>query len=74
MDAYKKRHVQEVLLQLAQDAKVIMITGARQVGKSTLLREMFPDITAVTFDPIQDIGNARRDPDAFLDNFLENLH
>lgn len=47
---------------------VVVISGARQVGKSTLLKHQFPDWNWVTFDPIIDIGNARTDPELFLQN------
>jgi predicted AAA+ superfamily ATPase len=36
------------------------------VGKTTLLRQEFPDWTYVVFDPVQDIAGARSDPDLFL--------
>jgi predicted AAA+ superfamily ATPase len=36
------------------------------VGKSTLLRNCFPDAEMVIFDPVQDVENARHDPDLFL--------
>ena len=47
---------------------VVVVSGARQVGKSTLLKHLFPDYTMVVFDPSMDVGNARQDPDLFLDN------
>lgn len=47
----------------------MLITGARQVGKSTLLAHLFPDLRSVVFDPIQDLYGARQDPDLFLNNF-----
>ncbi len=48
---------------------VVVVSGARQVGKSTLLKHVFGDLgDLVVFDPVQDIGNARKDPDLFLDN------
>ncbi|SCA62624.1 Uncharacterized protein SCG7109_AB_00700 [Chlamydiales bacterium SCGC AG-110-M15] len=46
----------------------VVLTGARQVGKSTLLQNLFPDIPMVVFDPVHDIRNARADPELFLDN------
>ena len=47
---------------------VVVLCGARQVGKSTLLRHAFPDWPMQVFDPAIDVGNARADPDLFLDN------
>ena len=66
---YRNRHVEKRLLHLKRHFKVVLLTGARQVGKSTLLAHLFPDVRMVVFDPIQDIYGARRDPDFFLDNF-----
>ncbi len=47
---------------------VVVVSGARQVGKSTLLKHVLPEWDMVVFDPATDVGNARRDPDLFLDN------
>ncbi|MEN9539178.1 MAG: hypothetical protein RLZZ126_1413 [Pseudomonadota bacterium] len=55
-------HVRE----LTAHFSVVVLSGARQVGKSTLLAHAFPDWDSVTFDPAQDIGNARHDPELFL--------
>jgi predicted AAA+ superfamily ATPase len=46
----------------------VVVVGARQVGKSTLLKHLFPHFSYVLFDPFEDIENARQDPDLFLDN------
>ena len=69
MPHYRPRHAERKLLELAGFFKSVLVTGARQVGKSTLLAQLFPNHTTVVFDPIQDIYGARRDPDLFLDNF-----
>jgi hypothetical protein len=47
---------------------VVVVAGARQVGKSTLLHHELPDWDSVVFDPAVDVGNARKDPELFLDN------
>jgi len=57
------------LERLARTFPVVVVSGARQVGKTTLLKQAFGAVAdMVVFDPVQDIGNARRDPDLFLDN------
>jgi len=66
---YRTRHAESRLKRLAKHFKVVLVTGARQVGKSTLLRHVFPDMKVVVFDPVQDLYGARQDPDLFLDNF-----
>ncbi len=48
---------------------VVIVAGARQVGKSTLLQHEYGDTyRTVVFDPVVDVGNARGDPELFLDN------
>jgi predicted AAA+ superfamily ATPase len=64
---YQYRQLTEHLQQLAAHFSVVVLSGARQVGKSTLLAHAFAGYEVVTFDPSQDIGNARRDPELFLD-------
>lgn len=66
---YLGRHLEERLLRHAGLFKTVLLAGARQVGKSTLLQHVFPEIKAVVFDPVQDIYGAREDPDRFLETF-----
>jgi len=40
---YIKRTIEKTLVKLSNQFKVILVTGARQVGKSTLLKQCFPD-------------------------------
>ncbi len=65
---YKVRALSSKILRLAEHFPCVVVSGARQVGKSTLLQHLFPGHSAVVFDPVTDIGNARQDPDLFLDN------
>lgn len=65
---YKKRILADKLHRMLSRFAVVVVSGARQVGKSTLLRHELPDWEAVVFDPVVDVGNARQDPDLFLDN------
>ena len=67
--SYKTRFAQAMLVEYAKWFKAVLILGARQVGKTTLLRQTFPDLPLITFDPVQDIHGARQDPDLFLDSF-----
>lgn len=66
---YLHRHLESRLNLVANHSKVILITGARQVGKSTLLKNCLPDLPHITFDPQQDIYNVRQDPDLFLKQY-----
>lgn len=66
---YKERLLTPRLQRLIQTFPVVVVSGARQVGKSTLLKHAFPPATdCVVFDPVVDVENARQDPDLFLDN------
>lgn len=57
------------LERLAKTFPVVVVAGARQVGKSTLLAHVFGDRSeTVVFDPGIDVGNARADPDLFLES------
>jgi predicted AAA+ superfamily ATPase len=65
---YHYRLIESVLKKAELYFPVIVLTGSRQVGKSTLLTHMHPDIEHITFDPVVDVGNARLDPEFFLHN------
>ena len=70
---YLKRHLEERILSAAKQFKVILLLGARQTGKSTLLKHLLPHAKMVVFDPVQDIYDARKDPDQFLNLFQPPL-
>lgn len=65
---YKKRLIEDKLIKLSQHFPVLVLTGARQVGKTTLLSHLTPNINHITFDPIIDIHNVRQDPELFLNH------
>jgi len=66
---YYPRFLADRLQSLFNAFPVVVVSGARQVGKTTLLQHLYGrEAEMVVFDPVQDIGNARQDPDLFLDN------
>ncbi|MCD4655808.1 DUF4143 domain-containing protein [bacterium] len=65
---YKKRLLTQKIRQMIEHFPVLIVTGARQVGKSTLLKKVFPEWKMIVFDSVIDVGNVRLDPDLFLDN------
>ncbi len=66
---YKKRYLEQKVEEAFKFYPVVAVLGARQTGKSTLIKNLFgTKIKTITFDPVQDIGNARKDPDFFLQN------
>ncbi len=66
---YYPRHLESIILRLKSRFKIILILGARQVGKSTLLAHLLPEAKMVVFDPLEDLYHARKDPDLFLNSF-----
>lgn len=65
---YRERALSNRLSQLAGTFPVVVVSGARQVGKTTLLKHNFPEYDYVVFDASLDQENARREPDLFLKN------
>ena len=45
---YLQRAVEKTILKAELQTKAILITGARQVGKSTTIKELYPDYTYIT--------------------------
>jgi predicted AAA+ superfamily ATPase len=67
-DMYKNRLISDRLKKLTATFPVVVLTGARQTGKSTLLANIFPEKEAIVFDSAVDLTGVRRDADMFLDN------
>lgn len=66
---YKKRILEKKVEESFGYYPVVAVLGARQVGKSTMVENLFHKrVKTVVFDPVVDIGNAREDPDFFLQN------
>ncbi len=66
---YVTRYLEQRIRLLESHFKVVLVQGARQVGKSTMLSHMHPELRTIVFDPILDRFGARSDPDLFLDSF-----
>ena len=65
--AYIKRDLEEKILSLSSEYAAILITGPRQVGKTTVLRQLMHDNrTYVTLDDLEERAMARNDPALFL--------
>ena len=65
---YLERCATGRLKQLFAAFPVVVVSGARQVGKTTLLWHAFSGLDYVVFDPTIDVENARSEPDLFLQN------
>ena len=65
--AYIKRDLEPKILLLSREYSAILITGPRQVGKTTVLRQlMHKNRTYVTLDDLEDRSMAQNDPALFL--------
>ncbi len=64
-----ERSLSSRIKEAASTRPSIILTGARQVGKTTLLKSAFPDAQYVTFDNILLAAAAEESPRAFLKRF-----
>ncbi len=60
------RNITEVLMKRAKNSRCLLLTGPRQVGKSTLLKRYYPDVKYYTFDDKVLLTSATDDPKLFL--------
>ena len=65
---YIKRSITEILKKRAKNSRCLLLTGPRQVGKSTLLKEIYSDVKYYTFDDKVLLTSALDDPKLFLKN------
>lgn len=61
-----KREIKEKILSLSKQFPVLILTGARQTGKTTLLKSIFPKYSYVSLDLPSEAELAEKDPEAFL--------
>ena len=65
--AYIKRDIEDKIIALSKEYSCILITGPRQVGKTTVLRQLMDDNREyVTLDDMDERSLAKRDPAMFL--------
>ena len=60
------RDVEPLLRQRAATRPVVVLTGARQTGKTSLMRRLFPGHAFVTLDLPSEAEQAEADPSSFL--------
>ncbi len=66
---YKKRLIEQIILNSTHTFPVVMLTGSRQTGKTTTLRMLDPDRPFVTLDDLQLRRFANEDPKGFIHQF-----
>lgn len=65
---YITRSLEKVVLQVSKEYQVVLISGPRQVGKTTMLKKLMEgtDRNYVTLDDLQERALAKNDPEMFL--------
>lgn len=63
---YIKRDIENLVVSLSSEYSCILITGPRQVGKSTMLEHIDSKRNKVTLDDLQERNLAKTDPEMFL--------
>ncbi len=68
MTSYVRREIVPALIRALSDMPVVVLTGMRQAGKTTVLRRdaAFTGRRYVTFDDFAALEEARRDPEGFV--------
>jgi predicted AAA+ superfamily ATPase len=60
------RKIESLIVQRASVRPVVVLTGARQTGKTSLVRRLFPEHELVTLDLPSEAEQAEHDPKTFL--------
>ncbi|BER93028.1 ATP-binding protein [Atrimonas thermophila] len=63
---YVHRWVEERAKNLLEQFQVVVVVGARQVGKTTMIKNLFPDAYYLNFDDVYTLHLAREDPKAVI--------
>ena len=66
--SYIERAITSILKKRVESSKCVLITGARQVGKSTLVKHEFPEYNQANFDDRLTRLQAKEEPKLFLMN------
>ncbi len=62
-----ERDSQQTLARLARQFKIVLVTGLRQSGKTSLLTHLYPSVRLVTLDGPAEAAQAQLNPEQFLD-------
>ena len=64
---YYQRHIEPVVQRISQRKPVVVLTGARQVGKSTMLKEVNKDVNYVALNRPNVRDSAKESPSLFFE-------
>jgi len=70
---YIKRHIEPVISRISKRKSVLVLTGARQVGKSTMLKEVYNNINYVALNRPLVRESARENPSMFFDTYKQPI-
>lgn len=65
---YITRSIEPLLKKASEQFPALIITGARQCGKSTLVKKVFPKFNYLNLDKLQIKDRALKDPEGFLND------
>jgi predicted AAA+ superfamily ATPase len=68
---YIKWLIEDILIDRFKNSKCVLVSGTRQVGKSTLLKHLYPNLNYVTFDDLLFKNLANDDPKLFVSNLAK---
>jgi predicted AAA+ superfamily ATPase len=68
-----ERNISQRLQGLVDQFPVVFLTGARQAGKTTLLRHLYPDWPYVSLEDPDERAFANEDPRFFLERFQQKV-
>lgn len=66
-----QRQITSIIHPLRKQYPVITLTGARQTGKTTLLKSLYNDLPYVNLEDIDNRTLAKEDPRTFLNNYSD---
>ncbi|GMR21688.1 MAG: ATP-binding protein [Gammaproteobacteria bacterium] len=69
---YIPRHAEPRLQHFARGYPVVVVTGPRQSGKSTLVRHAFPEYRYISLEDLDQREFAESDPRGFLNQFAQS--
>lgn len=70
---YIQRAIESYILKNYRTSKALALTGARQVGKTTVTKHLFPEVRRINMKDQRLLNAALEDPALFLDNFGQPL-
>ena len=65
---YISRNLEAVVMQVTKEFPAVLVTGPRQVGKTTMLKKLMEDTDRkyVSLDDLNERSLAKNDPELFL--------